>query len=168
MKKEEFIKKHGEAGYKKYLQQKRDEYRKHPEKAIKKSQLWKRNNPEKVKANESKDGEKGKMLYLSNSSEEGFVWKLRLEVCENTKIFCGHFALYGEDVKRKHKIRAKDRQFFHKRLGGLYLNKYEIDHDWNNGGRVTLRTPKEHRNSHFGKSNQVDWIEKEEWLQEAK
>ena len=114
------------------------------------------------------DGKKGKAIFLLGTSEEGFVWKLRLEVCENTKIFCGHFALYGEDVKRKHKIRAKDRQFFHKRLGGLYLNKYEIDHDWNSGGRVTLRTPKEHRNSHFGKSNQVDWIEEEEWLQEEK
>lgn len=114
------------------------------------------------------DGKKGKAIYLAGSSEEGFVWKLRVEVCENTKVFCGHFAAYGENVKRKCKIRAKDKQFFYKRLGKLYLDKYEIDHDWDNGGRVTLKTPKEHRNCHFGKSNQVDWIEEEEWLQEEK
>ena len=112
------------------------------------------------------EGKKGKTIYLAGTSEKAFVWKLRLEVCENTKVFCGSFAVEGEDLKRKNRIRAKDRQFFHKRLGGLYLNKYEIDHDWDNGGRVTLRTPKEHRNSHFGKANQVDWVKKEEWLQE--
>ena len=109
---------------------------------------------------------RGKIIYLSSGSEGGFNWVLQVDIRETTKEFGGSFGFYDEEAKRKKNIRQKDAAFFIRRLSGEMYRKYEIDHDWENGGRVTLKTPKEHRNDHFGKSNQLNWTEEEEWLQE--
>lgn len=109
---------------------------------------------------------KGKDIILTSGSEEGMSWKLGLDVCENIKNFTGHFVTYGEEARRKGRIRVIDRTFFRLRLSKEMIDKYEIDHDWGNGARVTLKTPQEHRNTPLGKVNQKDWIEEEEWIQE--
>ena len=115
-------------------------------------------------------GEKRKMrsrkkITLQCGSEEGMKWDLQLGIQENTKIYTGSFVTYGEEKKRRDQIRFKDNAFFQKRLGSI-MDKYEIDHDWENEARVTLKSPLEHRNCIFGKANQKDWVEKEEWLEE--
>lgn len=104
-----------------------------------------------------------KKIVLGSGGEEGMHWELELEVGENTKNFAGHFVTRGEEHRQKQLIRYRDIAFFQKRLGN-FMEKYEIDHDWDNGARVTLKTPEEHRNTPFGKPNQRDWIQVEEWL----
>ena len=109
---------------------------------------------------------RGKGMILDSGSEEGYDWVLKVEIREATKDFGGSFSIANEEGKRKQNIRGVDRAFFRLRLSEEMYSKYELDHDWDNGGRVTLKTPKEHRNSYFGKTNQTDWVKEEEWLQE--
>lgn len=106
-----------------------------------------------------------KAIVLLSGGEEGYSWSLKVGISEGTKNFTGHFTVASEERRRRNRIRHKDRKFFQKRLGSL-MDTYEVNHDWENGERVTLLTPKEHRNTPFGKSNQTNWIEEEEWLQE--
>lgn len=78
MKKEEFVRKYGEAVYKKKLQQKRDWFllhheeenaktrewnEKHPEEAKQSKQLWRSNHPDKVKKSHQERSRKGGKYY---------------------------------------------------------------------------------------------------------
>ena len=109
---------------------------------------------------------KAKTIVLQYGSEEGLPWRLTLDIVEKTKKFVGSFTVASEERRTKNLLRSKDREFFRRRLSTPTYNKYEIDHDWSNGGRVTLKTPIEHRNCRYGKPNQRDWVKEEEWLQE--
>ena len=103
-------------------------------------------------------------IYYASGREEGFGWTLGIDLVEKTLNFIGHFTLDSLERRERAKVRSRDRRFFSMRLPKEMLDKYEIDHDWNNGAVVTLKTPKEHRNSNKGKINLRDWKEDEEWL----
>ena len=106
----------------------------------------------------------GYCFSLQTGSISGLKWNLQLVVREGSKRFMGYFNFYGKEERAKARLRQKDRDFFTKRLPIEMYNKYEIDHDWLNGGVVTLKTPKEHRNTNKGKTNRRNWIDIEEWL----
>ena len=63
MKKEEFIKKYGEAAYEKMSQQNRDWRAQHSEKINARAKEWRANNPDKVKANNHEEHRKGGKYY---------------------------------------------------------------------------------------------------------
>lgn len=108
-----------------------------------------------------------KAITLTSGREEEYMWGLRISVGPRTRMFNGYFVFYKRDKEKKN-IQTKDQMFFKKRLRKEMYDTYEIHHDWKNGGRTTLLTPKEHRNSCFSKANlnPQDWIRYEEWLEE--
>lgn len=107
-----------------------------------------------------------KDITLISGSEEGFDWSLSIGIREKTKVFNGHYKIANEERKRKALIRHMDSSFFKTILPYSMYRKYEVNHDWKNGARVTLLTPKEHRNTVLGKTNQSDRVMEEDWLEE--
>jgi len=105
-------------------------------------------------------------FFICGGSEEGYRWRVQLSISSKMKSFSGDFVTLGGIIeKEKIKTRQNDQKFFRRACGMAYMDKYEIDHNWENGGTVTLKTPKEHRNCR-SKPNQYDWREEEDWLDE--
>ena len=87
---------------------------------------------------------KRKSVYILGGSEEGEAWYLRVEITENGHV---HGAYFKYPERFKSRIRDNDRRWFKKHCTPIF-NKYEIHHDWENGGMCYLVTHEEHKKIH--------------------
>ena len=81
-----------------------------------------------------------KTIDLFTGSEEGANWSMRLKIGKKGQIGETYFWSAGG---YKIRIRSGDRAFF-KKYGGTLLKKYELHHDWGNGGVCFLLSHAEH------------------------